>query len=121
MRLIYMLVEAMGCSQAAPGLSVQRMHACVICVIGVIGNALHCAGTAMHHAAMSNHRELMVALARMGCDPLARADGIQGATAAFVLCSQHAKTSQQLVRRLQPDHHCRSWLLLAQACRHRTS
>ena len=54
----------------------------------------------MHHAAMSNHRELMVTLARMGCDPGARADGIQGATAAFVLCSQHAKTSQQLVRRV---------------------
>ena len=51
----------------------------------------------MHHAAMSNHRELMVSLARMGCDPTARAEGIQGATAAFVLCSQHAKTSQQLV------------------------
>ncbi len=57
----------------------------------------------MHHAAMSNHRELMVSLARMGCDPATRADGIQGATAAFVLCSQHAKTSQQLVHLLSPQ------------------
>ncbi len=70
----------------------------------------------MHHAAMSNHRELMVSLARMGCDPTARADGIQGATAAFVLCSQHAKTSQQLVNLLPLPHFFRDIEPSPEAC-----
>jgi hypothetical protein len=58
------------------------------------------AGTAMHHAAMANKREMMLTLARLGCDYRARADGIDGATAAFVLCGQHGKSSQQQVRGL---------------------
>lgn len=52
----------------------------------------------MHHAAMANKREMMLTLARLGCDYRARADGIDGATAAFVLCGQHGKSSQQQVR-----------------------
>lgn len=51
----------------------------------------------MHHAAMANKREMMLTLARLGCDHRARADGIDGATATFVLCGQHGKTSQQQV------------------------
>lgn len=51
----------------------------------------------MHHAAMANKREMMLTLARLGCDYRARADGIDGATAAFVLCGQHGKSSQQQV------------------------
>ena len=56
-----------------------------------------CAGTAMHHAAMANKKEMMFALARLGCDWRARADGIDGATASFVLCGQHGKTTRQQV------------------------
>lgn len=52
-------------------------------------------GTAMHHAAMANKKEMMFALARMGCDWRAKADGIEGATASFVLCGQHGKTTRQ--------------------------
>ncbi|KAK9843794.1 hypothetical protein WJX81_006749 [Elliptochloris bilobata] len=37
----------------------------------------------------------MFALARLGCDWRARAEGIDGATAAFVLCGQHGKSSRQ--------------------------
>lgn len=37
-------------------------------------------------------------LARLGCDWRARAEGIDGATAAFVLCGQHGKTTRQQVR-----------------------
>lgn len=55
------------------------------------------AGTAMHHAAMANKKEMMFALARLGCDWRARADGIEGATASFVLCGQHGKTTRQQV------------------------
>ena len=33
--------------------------------------------------------------ARLGCDWFARADGIDGATASFVLCGQHGKTTRQ--------------------------
>ncbi len=55
------------------------------------------AGTAMHHAAMANKREMMLTLARLGCDYRAKADGIEGATATFVLCGQHGKTTQQQV------------------------
>lgn len=55
-------------------------------------------GTAMHHAAMANKKEMMFALARLGCDWRARADGIDGATASFVLCGQHGKTTRQQVR-----------------------
>jgi hypothetical protein len=54
----------------------------------------------MHHAAMANKREMMLTLARLGCDYRAKADGIDGATAAFVLCGQHGKSSQQQVRSL---------------------
>lgn len=49
----------------------------------------------MHHAAMANKREMMMTVARLGCDYRARADGIDGATATFVLCGQHGKSSQQ--------------------------
>ena len=51
----------------------------------------------MHHAAMANKKEMMFALARLGCDWRARADGIDGATASFVLCGQHGKTTRQQV------------------------
>lgn len=51
----------------------------------------------MHHAAMANKKEMMFTLARLGCDWRARADGIDGATAAFVLCGQHSKTTRQQV------------------------
>ncbi|GMH39508.1 hypothetical protein BSKO_07406 [Bryopsis sp. KO-2023] len=52
-------------------------------------------GTPMHHAAMANKKEMMFTLARLGNDWRARADGIDGATAAFVLCGQHGKTTRQ--------------------------
>lgn len=52
----------------------------------------------MHHAAMANKKDMMYALARLGCDWRARADGIDGATASFVLCGQHGKTTRQQVR-----------------------
>lgn len=55
----------------------------------------------MHHAAMANKREMMVSLARLGCDPRAQAAGIDGATAAFVLCAQHGKNTQQQVTLFQ--------------------
>ena len=51
----------------------------------------------MHHAAMANKKDMMFELARLGCDWRARADGIDGATAAFVLCGQHGKTTRQQV------------------------
>lgn len=51
----------------------------------------------MHHAAMANKKEMMFTLARLGCDWRARAEGIDGATAAFVLCGQHGKTTRQQV------------------------
>jgi hypothetical protein len=52
-------------------------------------------GTAMHHAAMANKKDMMFSLARLGCDWRARADGIDGASASFVLCGQHGKTTRQ--------------------------
>lgn len=52
----------------------------------------------MHHAAMANKKEMMFTLARLGCDWRARAEGIDGATAAFVLCGQHTRTTRQQVR-----------------------
>ena len=55
------------------------------------------AGTPMHHAAMANKKDMMFTLARLGCDWRARAEGIDGATAAFVLCGQHGKTTRQQV------------------------
>ena len=61
------------------------------------------AGTPMHHAAMANKKEMMFTLARLGCDWRARADGIDGATAAFVLCGQHGKTTRQQVSALQAN------------------
>jgi len=54
-------------------------------------------GTPMHHAAMANKKEMMFTLARLGCDWRARAEGIDGATAAFVLCGQHTRTTRQQV------------------------
>lgn len=51
----------------------------------------------MHHAAMANKKEMMFTLARLGCDWRARAEGIDGATAAFVLCGQHTRTTRQTV------------------------
>lgn len=61
------------------------------------GRGVWCAGTPMHHAAMANKKEMMFLLARLGCDWRARAEGIDGATAAFVLCGQHGKTTRQQV------------------------
>ena len=52
----------------------------------------------MHHAAMANKKDMMFALARLGCDWRARADGIDGATATYVLCGQHGKTTRQQAR-----------------------
>jgi len=52
-------------------------------------------GTAMHHAAMANKKEMMYTLAMLGCDWRAKADGIDGASPAFVLCGQHGKTTRQ--------------------------
>lgn len=49
----------------------------------------------MHHAAMANKKDMMFTLARLGCDWRAKADGIEGATAAYVLCGQHHKTTRQ--------------------------
>lgn len=66
------------------------------------------AGTPMHHAAMANKKEMMFTLARLGCDWRARADGIDGATAAFVLCGQHGKTTRQQV----PVLYCTAVLML---------
>jgi len=51
----------------------------------------------MHHAAMANKKDMMFDLARLGCDWRARAEGIDNATAAFVLCGQHGKTTRQQV------------------------
>ena len=56
----------------------------------------------MHHAAMANKKEMMFLLARLGCDWRARAEGIDGATAAFVLCGQHGKTTRQQVAITRP-------------------
>jgi ankyrin repeat protein len=52
-------------------------------------------GTAMHHAAMANKKDMMFALAKLGCDWRSRAKGIDGATASYVLCGQHGKSSPQ--------------------------
>ena len=49
----------------------------------------------MHHAAMANKKDMMFALARLGCDWRTRADGIDHASASFVLCGQHGKTTRQ--------------------------
>jgi hypothetical protein len=56
-------------------------------------NGAGCAGTAMHHAAMANRKDMMVELARLGCDWRTKADGIDGATASFVFCGQHGKSN----------------------------
>ena len=77
----------------------------------LMGNALLAApGTPMHHAAMAGKKEMMFALARLGCDWRARAEGIDGATAAFVLCGQHGKTTRQQARPLAASP-WRSYLL----------
>ncbi|RMZ57809.1 hypothetical protein APUTEX25_000571, partial [Auxenochlorella protothecoides] len=52
-------------------------------------------GTALHHAAMAGHKDMMFALARLGCDWRARAEGIDGATASHVLCGAHGRPSRQ--------------------------
>ena len=62
--------------------------------------ALSVAGTAMHHAAMSGKKDTMFALAQLGCHWWAQADGIKGATAAYVLLGQHGRNSRQTVRAL---------------------
>lgn len=54
-------------------------------------------GTPMHHAAMANKKEVMFALARLGTDWRVKAEGIEGATASFVLCGQHGKSARQQV------------------------
>lgn len=51
----------------------------------------------MHHAAMADGKEAMYLLAHLGCDWRTRAEGVDGATAAFVLCGQHGKTTRQQV------------------------
>lgn len=51
----------------------------------------------MHHAAMANKKEMMFMLARLGCDWRSKADGINGATAAYVFCGQHGKPARQQV------------------------
>ena len=63
----------------------------------LMSHMLH-AGTPMHHAAMANKKEMMFMLARLGCDWRSKADGINGATAAFVFCGQHGKPARQQVR-----------------------
>ena len=63
----------------------------------------------MHHAAMANKKDMMFALARLGCDWRSRADGIDGATASFVLCGQHGKTTRQQVRCLPSQQERHSW------------
>ena len=68
----------------------------------------------MHHAAMANKKEMMFTLARLGCDWRARADGIDGATAAFVLCGQHGKTTRQQVH--IPARMAAALLMLAAVC-----
>ena len=52
----------------------------------------------MHHAAMSGKKDTMFALAQLGCHWWAQADGIKGATAAYVLLGQHGRNSRQTVR-----------------------
>ena len=64
---------------------------------GIMSTAVCLSGTPMHHAAMANKKEMMFTLARLGCDWRARAEGIDGATAAFVLCGQHTRTTRQQV------------------------
>ena len=49
---------------------------------------------------MANKKDMMFTLARLGCDWRARAEGIDGATAAFVLCGQHTRTTRQQVPHL---------------------
>ena len=58
----------------------------------------------MHHAAMANKKEMMFTLARLGCDWRSRAEGIDGATAAFVLCGQHTRTTRQQVSCTAKQH-----------------
>jgi hypothetical protein len=101
-----------ACSDGCSVLAASRRRSCVHMHNTHTSHALTCcahavpmlcacsAGTAMHHAAMANKKDMMFALARLGCDWRARADGIDGATASFVLCGQHGKTTRQQVRPL---------------------
>lgn len=86
-----MYTAAAGCGDKAMALRLVELGTDVNCKDSV-------GGTAMHHAAMANKQDMMFALARLGCDWRARADGIDGATATFVLCGQHGKTTRQQVR-----------------------
>lgn len=70
----------------------------------------------MHHAAMANKKEMMFELAGLGCDWRARADGIDGATAAFVLCGQHGKTTRQQVLFLCPASLAQHLVFLSGSC-----
>lgn len=56
----------------------------------------------MHHAAMANKKDMMVMLARLGCDWKSRAEGIYDATAATVFCGQHGKSTLGQVRAERP-------------------
>ena len=101
-----------ACSDGCSVLAASRRRSCVhmhnthtpharTCCAHAVPMLCACsAGTAMHHAAMANKKDMMFALARLGCDWRARADGIDGATASFVLCGQHGKTTRQQVRPL---------------------
>lgn len=73
------------------------VHALLSCLTQMGPRGSWHAGTPMHHAAMANKKEMMFTLARLGCDWRARAEGIDGATAAFVLCGQHTRTTRQQV------------------------
>ena len=79
---------AAGCGDRTMALRLVELGTDVNCKDSV-------GGTAMHHAAMANKKDMMFSLARLGCDWRARADGIDGATASFVLCGQHGKTTRQ--------------------------
>lgn len=79
---------AAGCGDRSMALRLVELGTDVNCRDSV-------GGTAMHHAAMANKKDMMFSLARLGCDWRARADGIDGATASFVLCGQHGKTTRQ--------------------------
>jgi hypothetical protein len=65
---------------------------------------------------MAGKKEMMFALARLGCDWRARAEGIDGATAAFVLCGQHGKTTRQQVGCLPGALHAPGLYTLIHEC-----
>eukprot|EP00803_Ostreobium_quekettii_P005725 evm.model.scf_27.14 EVM.evm.TU.scf_27.14 scf_27:99754-108258(-) len=79
---------AAGCGDRAMVIKLVDLGADINCKDSV-------GGTPMHHAAMANKKDMMFTLARLGCDWRAKAEGIDGATAAYVLCGQHGKTTRQ--------------------------